>query len=209
MKLTLRVYLRFNLIFFCSFIHQLKDPESLKSHVQELFPDQVKRKIVITYMLFAGWEVRIVKNCDLGLEDTPQFSKRTYLTIPGWRCCHRRRSGQVARPCEWARLAEMEAGTRKCEFHSYCLSRHEVTHYLRCKPARQTWTLQAAKSGILIVRGSLGFPLIGPFGFASETRFLWCGAKFGTHPPAERRDERSGHTAMGEFENRGFTLKTH
>ena len=67
----------------CSFIHQLKDPESLKSHVQELFPDQVKRKIVITYMLFAGWEVRIVKNCDLGLEDTPQFSKRTYLTIPG------------------------------------------------------------------------------------------------------------------------------
>ena len=127
MKLTLRVYLRFNLIFFCSFIHQLKDPESLKSHVQELFPDQVKRKIVITYMLFAGWEVRIVKNCDLGLEDTAQFSKRTYLTIPGWRCCHRRRSGQVARPCEWARLAEMEAGTRKCEFHSYCLSRHEVT----------------------------------------------------------------------------------
>lgn len=30
-------------LFFC-FIHQLKDPESLKSHVQELFPDQVKKK---------------------------------------------------------------------------------------------------------------------------------------------------------------------
>ena len=32
------------------------------------FKDDMKKK-VNTYMLFAGWEVRMVKNCDRGLEN--------------------------------------------------------------------------------------------------------------------------------------------
>jgi len=33
------------------------------------YSDKFKHCIVYIYMLFAGWEVRIVKNCDRGLEN--------------------------------------------------------------------------------------------------------------------------------------------
>ena len=32
-----------------------------------------------TYMLFAGWEVRIVKNCDRGLENAAREKKMLFL----------------------------------------------------------------------------------------------------------------------------------
>jgi len=57
----------------------------MKYHIFEL-----RRKI---YMLFAGWEVRIVKNCDRGLENAAR-GRRTalrtnqivgFVTVPTWK----------------------------------------------------------------------------------------------------------------------------
>ena len=36
---------------------------------------------IITYMLFAGWEVRMVKNCDRGLETAFSRPRSQFFTI--------------------------------------------------------------------------------------------------------------------------------
>ena len=38
--------------------------------IQDDNPDLINKN---TYMLFAGWEVRMVKNCDRGLENAARF----------------------------------------------------------------------------------------------------------------------------------------
>ena len=56
---------------------------------EQIFPSKQRRctqLMLMLYMLFAGWSVRMVKNCDRGLENTARgrrpraaFSRPTYL----------------------------------------------------------------------------------------------------------------------------------
>ena len=59
--------------------HHFKKPSTTKKKTKR--KKKKKEFDIITYVLFAGWEVRMVKNCDRGLETAFSRPRSQFFTI--------------------------------------------------------------------------------------------------------------------------------